>query len=83
MSRLHGITLNLSGYQLSDLFFNFEHPERDKLYATTDPKGSIDEVEYQKAILSDATEFAVVIGIPECERDEFAKALADDLNRRV
>jgi hypothetical protein len=80
---LYGIALHLNGYQLSDLFFNYEHPERDKLYAQTDPKSSIDPVEYQKAILTDATEFALVIGIPEDERVEFCKALAEDFDRRV
>lgn len=50
---LKGISLNLSGVQLSDLFFNHDHPARDKL-CKQDYWSDEDMV---KALKEDAIEF--------------------------
>lgn len=82
MSRLSGITLSLNSGQLSDLFFNFEHPERDKLYQENNntEKDFSDEDEL-KAVTEDAKEFCSIIGYGD--DIEMHKALAEDFMERV
>lgn len=78
---LRGITIDLSGTQLSDLFFNFEHPARDRLY--TGKTDELDPVALRAAIVSDAMEFLAVLNIPQDDREQFAEELADDFQHRV
>lgn len=82
---LRGITVSLDGGRLSDLYFNFEHPQRDKLYAATDGKkgGDISDEELAAANLADAREFAGILGIPESHREEFVAELVEDFCKRI
>lgn len=43
---------------VSDLFFNYEHPNRDKLYAPPPEQRSFTEEEKAAALLEDARNFA-------------------------
>lgn len=86
MSKLQGISLNLSAGQLSDLFFNYDHPERDKLYPNDRrplKEGPTWEEELQ-AIRVDAESFCETLAIPERydQRKDYADALADDFMAR-
>jgi hypothetical protein len=76
---LRGISLDLEGGQLSDLFFNYEHPARDRLY-TAGKQQEIDPGELHAAIVDDAKEFLTVLGIDSAD---FAAELAADFERRV
>lgn len=75
---LRGIVIELNGGQLSDLFFNFDHPQRDALYRPKDADFTHEEL--MSAITEDAKEFAAVLGI---ENEAFVTELADDFQRRV
>ena len=77
---LPSINLNLDGGQFSDLFFNFEHPERDKLFKATKHEDTLSEEEVRAALLKDATEFLTVLGIQD---QDMAAALVEDFQRRV
>lgn len=73
---LQTTTLVLSGAQLSDLFFNYDHPKRDKLYESD---ADFTEAELNEALLDDAKEFCSVVGLGlQC-----AQALVDDFQHRV
>lgn len=74
---LPAINLALASYQLSDLFFNFEHPEYEKVYSIADGKRAVDPAEIEIAILADAKEFCSIVGI------DLADALAADFLARV
>lgn len=76
--KLQGISLNLSAAAFSDLFFNHEHPERDRLY-----KGDNDfeDGEERAALIKDAMEFCSIIGYSG--DTELAEQLADDFLDRV
>jgi hypothetical protein len=68
--------------QLSDLFFNYDHPKRDALYKQfTGPalEASFTEDEERAAVLEDAKEFVATLGIPD---EGISPALADDFMRR-
>lgn len=81
---LRGLSLFLDGGRLSDLFFNHEHPERDKLYARAGDKGDkIDDGELERAIASDADEFLMTLGLDAAMRAEVGPELVADFNRRV
>ena len=64
---LPSTTIELSGSQLSDLFFNHEHPNIDAFYASNMDAGASDE-QYTEmlraAITDDAKEFLSLIGSP-------------------
>lgn len=89
MSSLQSITLNLSGVQFSDLFFNYDHPNRDKLYEGRKPDRNgtwplVPEDEERAAIRQDAIDFLIVVGLSDFIEgtEDIADALADDFMRR-
>jgi hypothetical protein len=65
MSRLPDLLLALTAGQLSDLFFNHEHPCREKLYAGIGHKPRADDFIEQEyaAVREDAKAFCLCIGI--------------------
>lgn len=76
----------VGGLALSDLFFNFEHPERDKVYlnAARD-KRPVDENELNRAMLIDANSFIDSL-CPEMRGDrrhQLALDLLADFEARV
>jgi len=73
---LRGITLVLNAAQLSDLFFNFDHPARSALYA----KDDFEPQEADAADLLDAKEFAGILGI---EHEDFIADLVKDFQQRL
>jgi len=75
---LRGIVIDISGGQLSDLFFNFDHPRRDALYRPKDAEFTHEDL--MAAITEDAREFAAILGI---ENEAFVADLANDFYRRV
>lgn len=78
---LQGISLHLSGAQLSDLYFNFEHPARSAVFArATNGGDDLDESELKQANLADAKEFAQILGIDD---SEFVETLVKDFESRI
>lgn len=77
---LRPLALTLSPANLSDLFFNYEHPAWDELYEEGGQTPSSEAIE--AAILEDAREFVSVLGAV-VEPDDLAKALAKDFLKRV
>lgn len=78
----------VSGITLSDLFFNFEHPARDKVYHdahTSGRSGQVDDDELQRAMMLDANGFidSLAPSMQGEARIDFANALIEDFNRRV
>lgn len=73
---LRGITVALSATQLSDLFFNFDHPKRTAVYC----KEEFTPEELDVADLEDAREFAQLLGV---EEESFAADLVQDFQKRV
>lgn len=58
MNSFTNYQLNLTGAHLSDLFFNHEHPHRDKLYKRyANQKESPTSEELEEASLMDAADF--------------------------
>lgn len=87
MSKLINYHVALTGSQLSDLFFNFEHEERDKLFASNNTIGMDEQekIDFHKKLnvanLADATAFATCIGM---DHDvDFINALVEDFNERI
>ena len=78
---LRSIVLHLNSAQLSDLFFNYEHPERDKLYKITKENESIAEEDLQQALLNDAKNFCDVIG--KGDDEVLIAELVKDFQHRV
>lgn len=72
--------LLISGPRLSDVFFNYEHPEYDKLFAG-DHREAIGGDAIEKAIRLDASEFCLTVG--EKDNQELAGALTADFMRRL
>lgn len=67
---------------VSDLFFNFRHDARDRLYAEASPPGNVDPDAERAAIVEAAEEFAGMYGrATGVELD--AEELADDYFARV
>lgn len=65
----------INGDQLSDLFFNHEHPARDILYQERD--GNVTEEQEREALTKEAVDFCIIIG------EDLAEALVNDfMNRR-
>jgi len=79
---MRGITLNLDGARLSDLYFNFEHPNRTKLY-DVNRGDEIDPVDAEEADKLDAKEFVEILGIPEQDREAFVAELVKDFQHRI
>jgi len=78
----------VSGINLSDLFFNYEHPERDKLYEQAHKggrSGQIDDHDLDRARMLDANGFidSLAPSMQGDARHSFAMALIEDFNRRV
>ena len=73
----------LSQGQISDLFFNYDHPEYSKLYA---PKGKADDGptydEVLEAITKDADEFATCYPADWHKEDMVAWLVKDFMRRR-
>ena len=80
---LEDISLMLSAGQLSDLFFNYDHPARNKLYENRTPNRPIDSDELYTAILDDAKEFVATLGIVGNEATQLALDLANAFESRV
>lgn len=79
---MRGITVSLNGLQLSDLFFNFEHPARERVYAEAG-EDQVDTDAMEAADMADALVFATLLGIPQSHIIEFAQDLARDFQRRL
>lgn len=82
------ITTTLTPGQLSDLFFNYDHPERDKLYAERKPeKGELPVLDYDvewRSVRNDAKEFVALI-VPDWSvdlRGDLIEQLATDFMDR-
>lgn len=76
---MESVTLSLTGAQLSDLFFNYEHPNRDEAYKRyANQKDSPTADELRASIFADAVDFVEFYGIPV-----EPTALADDFESRV
>lgn len=85
---LRSISINLDSTRLSDLFFNFEHPNYDKVYKAAESgqkvqKISIDPAELNEALLQDAMEFTGILGFDGKYRMEISAELVADFERRV
>lgn len=77
MNKMKTYGIPLTGGQISDLFFNYEHPEYDKLTAEAT------EDESRAAIVADAKAFCEFY-IPTDFADEInAETLADDFLERL
>lgn len=62
---MKSIRLILSGAQLSDLFFNYEHPNRDQIYKDyASKKDSPTKAELTGAALADAFAFVESYQVP-------------------
>ncbi len=92
---LRSINVHLDITRLSDLFFNFEHPEYDRVMqqepeptkrrgsAVIELHPSIDHDELAESVLKDAMEFAGILGFDGAEQMDIAAAVATDfLHRR-
>lgn len=76
---MQSVSLNLNGAQLSDLFFNYEHPARDAVYVGyANQKDAPTADELTEAALSDAKAFIELYQIPVTPA-----TLADDFLSRV
>lgn len=74
---LKSMTLSLSAAQMSDLYFNFEHPSREKFYLQD---AEFSDEELDAADRADAEEFAQVLGIYD---PAFVAALVLDFRQRI
>lgn len=87
---LRSTTIHLDSTRFSDLFFNFEHPEYDRVYqAASNGRGRkdiepiIDQDEVNEALLKDAVSFAGILGFDGTEQANVAAELTADFLRRV
>lgn len=93
---LRSISVQLDSTRFSDLFFNFEHPEYDRVMRqdsepTKRRSGQVVELyspslaqdEVEEALLKDAIEFSGILGFDGVEQADIAAELtADFLKRR-
>lgn len=74
-------SLIISGEQLSDIYFNFEHPARDDLFSRTEQ--DVSEADEAAANMADAMDFALILGFRGEDQEALAKALVADFLARI
>lgn len=73
------ITLYITDDQFSDLFFNYDHPEYDKIDSTIDDKNKEYSDKLYAAIVKDAKSFLKTVNLHEV----YAEYLANDFFKRL
>lgn len=90
---LRSISIQLDSTRLSDLFFNFEHPEYDaaldqEFKRMSTGGGKVTQLypsddDLTEALLKDAVEFTGILGFASAEQMEISAELVADFLRRV